>query len=226
MALGRCDPRSASKQQFSAIAPAGMVVNIAAHNRVARERGVALMPYVVVVIDEVQKLFVEGDFTQRREATKLIEEIAREGRAFGLTLCLASQTFLGVDLPRAAQNQFRMRLALRLKDTQDCNALLGADNQNTTPVALPDHHMLVNDNGGLTSANRIVALDYLDEQAIYHRMQAVRERWPVRVSSTEAAHERDGDESSDIELSAPPTAVPATTYQLGKYAQFRVTSQP
>lgn len=218
--------RDRRKQQFSAIAPAGMVVNIAAHNRVARERGVELMPYLVVVIDEVQKLFVEGDFTQRREATKLIEEIAREGRAFGLTLCLASQTFLGVDLPRAAQNQFRMRLALRLKDTQDCNALLGGDNQNTAPVMLPDHHMLVNDNGGSIPANRIVALDYLDEQAIYHRMQAVRERWPVRVSEIVLREESSSDERRDDEALLPPPAVLATTYQLGKYAQYRANPEP
>ena len=210
--------RDRRKQRFSDIAPAGMVVNIAAHNRVARERGVPLMPYLVVVIDEVQKLFVDGDFAQRREATKVIEEIAREGRAFGITLCLASQTFLGVDLPRAAQNQFRMRLTLRLKDTQDCNALLGADNQNAVPITLPDHHMLVNDNGGQLAANRIVALDYLDEQAIYYRMQTIRERWPVPAREIVSVESRDATASStygDAGVDA------ATAYQLGKYAQHR-----
>lgn len=222
--------RDRRAKRFSAVAPAGLVPDIGAYNRVARERGVPRMPYLAVVIDEAQKLFTEGDFNQRREVTQLVEQVAREGRAFGFMLLLASQTFLNVDMPAAAQNQFRMRLALGLDTDADCRKLLGPDNN--APMQLPQHHLLVNDDAGRVNANRVVALDHLEPQAIYHRMQAIRERYPLpegHQALRASCAVTDMDAASDLAM--PPaqpraTAASAPVYQPGAYAQYRKPAAP
>lgn len=167
--------RDRRKTGFQAAAPAGLVPDIGAYNRLARQRGTPTMPVLVVVIDEVQKLFVEGDFTQRREAARLIEEVAREGRAYGFTLLLSSQSCQGVDLPPAAASQFKLRLAFKLASEADCRRVLAQDNE--APLRLGDWQLLVNDDFGRPAANRTVRVDHLSPEAIHHRLQAVRERF-------------------------------------------------
>lgn len=204
--------RDRRKTGFQAAAPAGLVPDIGAYNRLARQRGTPTMPVLVVVIDEVQKLFVEGDFTQRREAARLIEEVAREGRAYGFTLLLSSQSCQGVDLPPAAASQFKLRLAFKLASEADCRRVLAQDNE--APLRLGDWQLLVNDDFGRPAANRTVRVDHLSPEAIHHRLQAVRERFASHVPATLAA--------------STPTAPDATapTYQPGRYAAPAAAPKP
>lgn len=209
---------------FRSIAPAGLVPNVQAYNRLAWERSLPILPCLAVVIDEAQKLFTEGNNDQRREATRLIEEVAREGRAYGFMLLLSSQSFIGVDLPRAAQNQFRLRLALGLTNEDDCRKLLGSENNNLAPLKLPEHHLLVNADSGNLVANRVVALDHLNPEAIHYRMQAVREKYPAVVPALPvgAADSAAQDTKPNATTPAADTAaaVPGTGYTLGKYAAY------
>ena len=196
--------RDRRKGRFQAAAPAGLVPDIGAYNRLARQRGTPPMAVLVVVIDEVQKLFVEGDFNQRREAARLIEEVAREGRAYGFTLLLSSQSYQGVDLPPAAASQFKLRLAFKLAGAADCRRVLAQDND--APLRLGDWQLLVNDDFGRPAANRTVRVDHLSPEAIHHRLQAVRERFAGHPPATLAA----------AAAVAPDAATPA--YQPGRYA--------
>lgn len=217
--------RDRRKSRFLAAAPAGLVPDIGAYNRLARQRGTPTMPVLAVVIDEVQKLFVEGDFTQRREAARLVEEVAREGRAYGFTLLFSSQSYQGIDLPPAAASQFRQRLAFRLASETDCRRILAQDNN--APLRLGDWQLLVNDEFGRAAANRTVRVDHLSPEAVYHRLQAVRERYVGRVPQAWALA---------VPEAAPPTpqavtrltqpAPPGPGYVPGRYTPSYPPPQP
>ncbi|HET6213544.1 MAG TPA: FtsK/SpoIIIE domain-containing protein, partial [Micromonosporaceae bacterium] len=73
------------------------------------------MPRIVVVIDEFHVLFAGND-ALAREATALLEELARKGRSYGIHLVLASQTVSGVEAlygkSESIFGQFPLRIAL------------------------------------------------------------------------------------------------------------------
>ncbi|CUU59515.1 FtsK/SpoIIIE family protein [Parafrankia irregularis] len=76
-------------------------------------------PRVVVVVDEFQVMLTPLD-TVAREAVSLLEVLARQGRAYGIHLLLASQTLSGIDALDATAGkrgsifgQFALRVALR-----------------------------------------------------------------------------------------------------------------
>ena len=152
--------------------------------------------------------------------------MAREGRAYGFMLLLSSQSFIGVDLPRAAQNQFRLRLALGLTNEDDCRKLLGSENNNLAPLKLPEHHLLVNADSGKPTANRVVALDHLNPEAIHYRMQAVREKYPDAVPALSAGL-ADSQTQEQTPMPTAPVPAPAAVstvagagYTPGKYAAY------
>ena len=159
---------------FEAAGPRGVVADIATFNRLARERGTPTLPTVVIIIDEGHKLFAIKDAAQKRETASLIEEVAREGRAFGFTLLLSTQTYSNVDIPSGAMSQFQQRLAFKV-DERDLRYILKPDN--TAPLTLLKRHLIVNDDFGQPAANRTVKIDDSDPEDIHHRMEAVRERY-------------------------------------------------
>lgn len=74
------------------------------------------MPRVVLVIDEFHVLF-DGDDDLTEEAVRLLELLAKQGRAYGLHLLLASQTVSGISGLRSKADsifaQFPLRMSLK-----------------------------------------------------------------------------------------------------------------
>jgi DNA segregation ATPase FtsK/SpoIIIE, S-DNA-T family len=71
-------------------------------------------PRIVAVIDEFQYLFAENDAVTR-EATRLLEDVARRGRSQGIHLVLASQDVSGIEAfwgRPAIFEQFVLRIGL------------------------------------------------------------------------------------------------------------------
>lgn len=97
------------------------------HNKVTRDlanrRELGLHP-VVALLDEVQNLYSHE--TYGKEAARLVLDIIRLGRAFGVILVQATQRPDADSLPKAISSNAGIRIALRVMDDYANNAILGS----------------------------------------------------------------------------------------------------
>jgi hypothetical protein len=143
---------------------------------VRRDQPDVVMPRVVAVIDEFQVL-LQGNDALAREATGLLEEVARKGRSYGIHLVLASQSVSGIEAlfgrTESIFGQFPLRLAL-----PGGSGVL--DPINTAADGLPLGSAVVNASAGLASANRTIR--FPDAHASAAAVAGLRhELWAARV---------------------------------------------
>jgi hypothetical protein len=89
----------------------------------------ARMPRILLIVDEFQVFFETNDRLANR-ARAALTDLARLGRGFGIHVILASQsisTSSGAELDSAALNQFGMRIALSMSET-DSYKILSKEN--------------------------------------------------------------------------------------------------
>jgi S-DNA-T family DNA segregation ATPase FtsK/SpoIIIE len=89
----------------------------------ANRRDLRLHP-VVALLDEVQNLYSHELYG--KEAAKLVLDIIRLGRAFGVILVQATQRPDADSLPKGISANAGIRIALRIMDDYANNAILGA----------------------------------------------------------------------------------------------------
>lgn len=191
----------------------------------------AVMPRLVLVVDEFHLLF-EGDDDAVEEAVTLLERIARQGRAYGIHLVLASQTVSGLRALATRGDaifaQFPLRVSLK-NTPAESQAVLSQGNHAAAELSYRGE-VVVNRNFGLDAARsnvRGVAAHAPDETL--QRIQ--RELWDrahgqrpfVFIGSRPAAW-HDGDlasialrprASGDVELwLGRPIALSAEPYRL------------
>jgi hypothetical protein len=134
------------------------------------------MPRIVAVIDEFQVLFDRNDHLAR-EATALLEELARKGRSYGIHLVLASQTVSGVEALYGKSDSIFGQFPLRVALPGGSGVL---DTLNNAADGLGVGSAVVNDAGGLASAN--ATLRFPDAHADAGVVAAVRQRlWGQRA---------------------------------------------
>lgn len=122
-----------------------------------------VLPRLLVVIDEFQRLF-EGDDERAAERASLLEGIARTGRGFGIHLVLASQAITGIrglaTKAEAIFGQFHNRVMLR-NTPAESQAFLSP--QNLAPTELEHRgEVVLNDSLGALEANGIGTVAYAD----------------------------------------------------------------
>jgi DNA segregation ATPase FtsK/SpoIIIE, S-DNA-T family len=118
-----------------------------------REVPEARWPRIVAVIDEFQYLFAERDAVTR-QATLLLEDVARRGRSQGIHLVLASQDVSGIEAfwgRPAIFEQFVLRIAL-----PRARRVLAELNDAT--LGLPRWHAVINHESGITHGNEVVRI--------------------------------------------------------------------
>jgi hypothetical protein len=110
-------------------------------------------PRIVAVIDEFQYLFADRDAVTR-EATALLEDVARRGRSQGIHLVLSSQDVSGIEAfwgRPAIFEQFVLRVALPR------SRRVLAD-LNDAALSLPRWHAILNHESGIKHGNEIVRI--------------------------------------------------------------------
>ena len=126
------------------------------------------MPRILVVIDEFQKLFTSDEYWSTRALDNLVQ-IAREGRAYGIHLILASQTLSGITGILSQQDgifaQFPIRLALRNSESES-RVVLGPDNREAADLRFRGEVVVNEDFGAVASNRRGVVADASDRQAL------------------------------------------------------------
>ena len=124
----------------------------------------AIMPRIVVVIDEFQMLFADQD-TVATTASDLIIKGARLFRAYGIHFILASQTIgsggmLGGTTGQALFAQIPVRLALK-NSLAESHATLGLKNDAASHIR--SREAIVNLDYGELSSNRKTTIAYADD---------------------------------------------------------------
>ncbi|TQM15084.1 FtsK/SpoIIIE domain-containing protein [Pseudonocardia kunmingensis] len=110
-------------------------------------------PRIVAVVDEFQYLFAERDAVTR-QATLLLEDVARRGRSQGIHLVLASQDVSGIEAfwgRPAIFEQFVLRIAL-----PRARRVLAELNDAT--LGLPRWHAVLNHESGISHGNEVVRI--------------------------------------------------------------------
>lgn len=119
---------------------------------------------VLLIIDEFQVLFSGRN---RDQANRLLKDVARRGRSFGLHLILSSQSLKDYALDTDLKNQLAARIVLSI-DANECGNFLHVDND--APTSLPKYHAVVNTMGGKKAFNQIVKLNYLSDDDLTHKL--------------------------------------------------------
>jgi hypothetical protein len=129
-------------------------------------------PRIVAVIDEFQYLFAERDAVTR-EATGLLEDVARRGRSQGIHLVLSSQDVSGIEAfwgRPAIFEQFVLRVALPR------SRRVLAD-LNDVALSLPRWHAVLNHESGIKHGNEIVRVPDATTKGTLDVLQA--EMWQL-----------------------------------------------
>ena len=127
-------------------------------DNIARYRalnGSEVLPRIIVMVDEFHRLFTEDERASASALTSL-NELSRQGRAFGIHLLLASQTLSGITGMLSKADgifaQFPVRLALKNSQSESRVVL---DPHNTAAADLRYRGQVVlNENFGSSESNR------------------------------------------------------------------------
>ncbi len=138
----------------------------------------AVMPRILLIIDEFQELFVEDDRIAQ-DAALLLDRLVRQGRAFGIHVLLGSQTLGGAySLARSTIGQMAVRIALQCSEA-DAHLILSEDNTAARLLTRPGE-AIYNDANGLFEGNHPFQVAWMSDrqrdECLRRARQLVRER--------------------------------------------------
>ncbi|MBN1845202.1 MAG: DUF87 domain-containing protein, partial [Sedimentisphaerales bacterium] len=123
------------------------VQDVAAYRKVTG----AVLPRTILIVDEFQVFFSEDD-KLAQEASVLLEQLVRQGRAFGIHVLLGSQTLGGASgLARSTMGQMAVRIALQCSEA-DSQLILDDDNVAARLLNRPGE-AIYNDTSGMIIGN-------------------------------------------------------------------------
>ncbi|EPB0854876.1 FtsK/SpoIIIE domain-containing protein [Yersinia enterocolitica] len=119
-------------------------------------RAVALanLPRILLIIDEFQILFSEGRQVAE-PAEKMLTQLLRQGRAYGIHVLLATQTLKGIQSLSIGQliSQIGCRIALACSE-EDSAMILGNSNWEASTLSGPPEGIINNANGAKSANQR------------------------------------------------------------------------
>ncbi len=131
---------------------------------------------ILLIIDEVQVLFKAERGKYESIANNYLDQIARQGRAFGLHMLFCSQSYNGVYISNI-QNEVPLRISLKLNTNAACDSIMGYDNANYAPKKLPEYgEAIYNVQAGARDGNIQVFLDY-NPNEIENRVKEASNKW-------------------------------------------------
>ncbi len=132
----------------------------------------AVLPRVLLIIDEFQEFFTSDDRIAH-DAALLLDRLVRQGRAFGIHVLLGSQTLAGAySLARSTIGQMAVRIALQCSDA-DAHLILSEDNTAARLLGRPGE-AIYNDANGLVEGNHPFQVVWLSDGERARQLERVR----------------------------------------------------
>jgi S-DNA-T family DNA segregation ATPase FtsK/SpoIIIE len=154
------------------------------------------MPRTVLIVDEFQVFFAEDD-KLAQDAAVLLEQLVRQGRAFGIHVVLGSQTLGGVfGLARSTIGQMAVRIALQCSEA-DSQLILEDDNVAARLLSRPGE-AIYNDLGGRVAGNSPFQTAWLPDSTRDSCLQDIRRRKHDTYEKREPAIVFEGSAAADI----------------------------
>jgi S-DNA-T family DNA segregation ATPase FtsK/SpoIIIE len=154
------------------------------------------MPRTVLIVDEFQAFFAEDD-KLAQDASVLLEQLVRQGRAFGIHVVLGSQTLGGVfGLARSTIGQMAVRVALQCSEA-DSQLILDDENVAARLLARPGE-AIYNDVGGRVAGNSPFQTAWLSDTCRDSCLSRVTELARTRQKSSVPMVVFEGNAPADI----------------------------
>jgi Cdc6-like AAA superfamily ATPase len=175
------------------------VNNITAYNKLNPQTP---MPRIVLIIDEVHKLFV-GDYNYVDRFSSILKPLMRQGRSYGVHIILSTQSLAGTQIDKELMGQITLRISYKLTDPSDSEAIFTYGN--TEALNLEKYELIYNNNAGnkkdnvLCRVNPPVDIKSVIEDVLFLREERLILK-PVIVRSEEKVEE---EVIEDIEVSRP-----------------------
>jgi S-DNA-T family DNA segregation ATPase FtsK/SpoIIIE len=143
------------------------------------------MPRTVLLVDEFQTFFAEDD-KLAQDAAVLLEQLVRQGRAFGIHVVLGSQTLGGVfGLARSTIGQMAVRIALQCSEA-DSQLILDDENVAARLLSRPGE-AIYNDVGGRIAGNSPFQTAWLSDSCRDSYLSRITERARAPVGGKQAS---------------------------------------
>lgn len=177
----------------------------------------AVMPRILLVIDEFQEFFTTDDKISHN-AGLLLDRLVRQGRAFGIHVLLGSQTLAGAySLARSTIGQMAVRIALQCSES-DAHLILSEDNSAARLLNRPGE-AIYNDANGLLEGNhpfQVVWLSDHEREGYLKQLHEISEQRGISAGSltvfegNEAADPRENRQLMKL-LESPAPETPSTS---------------
>lgn len=129
-----------------------------------------IMPRILVVIDEFQVLFGNSD---RSSTIENLEMLAKQGRACGIHLIMATQTLSGLEFG-TLESQFSGRIALKCSAEDSKRLLGGISSNNEAASTIERPYAIVNTSQGSVSGNIKINVSKADMSIIKNTINVMR----------------------------------------------------
>lgn len=146
----------------------------------------------ILIIDEFHEMFVNSESAVAKECHYYLQQLVKQGRAWGLYVVLASQK-----LPESCTDIYHQMLnRVALQSTEDvAKMILDSDNPGVNQLVNMDAGSgIFNDNGGHKDANRIFRVAYFKKELLKDTLQQIKER------QKNLGYDRILDEENDVIL--------------------------
>lgn len=135
------------------------------------------MPRVLVIMDEFHELFSNSNDEFAKKSATIMERIVRQGRAFGVHLILASQSYSNITgIDRAVFDQMAVRIVLKCSKA-DANLLLDNGSTEIDQISIDDPGRAVyNSEAGNNEYNSHFRVAYIDPEKHRGMLQEISEK--------------------------------------------------
>lgn len=135
------------------------------------------MPRVLVIMDEFHELFSNSNDEFAKKSATIMERIVRQGRAFGVHLILASQSYSNITgIDRAVFDQMAVRIVLKCSKV-DANLLLDNGSTEIDQISIDDPGRAVyNSEAGNNEYNSHFRVAYIDPEKHRGMLQEISEK--------------------------------------------------
>lgn len=148
------------------------------------------MPRILVIMDEFHELFANANDELAKKSAVIMERIVRQGRAFGVHLILASQSYSNINgLDRAVFDQMAVRIVLKCSKT-DANLLLDNGSSEIDQISIDDPGRAVyNSEAGNKEYNSHFRVAYIEPNKHREMLQKISDstrkyadsKYPTRI---------------------------------------------